>query len=84
MEKSPARLNWKIYELYVSSQLLACLELIESQLYSCRGQCEFAIFVKGLIERNAGNISESLELFQASTALAPRSSKASNLKQVAR
>jgi len=84
MEKSPARLNWKIYELYVSSQLPACLQLIESQLYSCRGQCEFAIFVKGLIERNAGNISESLELFQASTALAPRSSKASNLKQVAR
>jgi len=59
-----------------------CLQLIESQLYSTRGQCEFAIYVKGLIQRNQGHISESLELFQASTALNPNN--ISNLKQVAR
>jgi len=81
-EKSPDRLNWKIYELYVSHQTDACSQLIESQLYNSRGQCEYAIFVKGLIARNAGNIAESLELFQASTALNPNN--ISNLKQVAR
>lgn len=81
-ERSRDRLNWKIYELYVAHQIEACLQLIESQLYACRGQCEFAIYVKGLIQRNQGNISESLELFQASTVLNP--TNISNLKQVAR
>ena len=81
-ERSRDRLNWKIYELYVAHQIDDCLKLIEQQLYNCRGQCEFAIYVKGLISRNQGNISESLELFQASTVLNPRN--ISNLKQVAR
>ena len=81
-EKSRDRLNWKIYELYVAHQIDACLQLIETQLYACRGQCEFAIYVKGLLQRNQGNISESLELFQAATVLNP--SNIANLKQVAR
>ena len=81
-EKALDRLNWKIYELYVTHQTDACLQLIESQLYNSRGLCEYAIFIKGLIERNTGNISESLELFQASTALNPHN--INNLKQVAR
>jgi len=81
-EKSLDRLNWKIYELYVSNQSELCSQLIEQQLYDSHGQCEFAIFVKGLRERNVGNISESLELFQASTALNPNN--INNLKQVAR
>ena len=42
---------------------------------------EFAVYVKGLISRNQGTISESLELFRgAATVLNPN---ISNLKQVA-
>eukprot|EP00484_Ammonia_sp_Unknown_P021906 CAMPEP_0197031300 /NCGR_PEP_ID=MMETSP1384-20130603/10344_1 /TAXON_ID=29189 /ORGANISM="Ammonia sp." /LENGTH=473 /DNA_ID=CAMNT_0042460807 /DNA_START=46 /DNA_END=1467 /DNA_ORIENTATION=+ len=81
-ERTRDRLNWKIYELYVSQQIDECLQLIEAHLFNTRGQCEFAIYVKGLISRNRGNISESLELFQASTAFNPRN--ICNLKQVAR
>ena len=81
-ETSRGRTNWKIYELYTLGEYKECETLIESTLYSSRGQSEYAIYVKGLISRLNGNISESLELFQASTALNPHN--LSNLKQVAR
>lgn len=44
--------------------------------------CEFAIYIKALINRQEGKISESLGLFQAVTCLNPHS--VLNLKQVGR
>ena len=44
--------------------------------------CEYPIYVKALIRRRQGRIQESLQLFQAATALNPHS--VDNLKQVAR
>lgn len=83
-ESSRGRLNWKIYELYVSHQMNECEKLIEDQLYLCKGQCLYAIYIEGLMERNVGNISESLELFQACVALEPNNLSSHSLKQVAR
>lgn len=81
-ETARGRTNWKIYELYALGEYKECEAIIESTLYASRGQSEYAIYVKGLISRLNGNIMESLELFQAATALNPHN--LSNLKQVAR
>ncbi|ETO11294.1 hypothetical protein RFI_26086 [Reticulomyxa filosa] len=74
--------NWKLYHLYTQRQYKACLSMVESQLQSSRGQCEYALYIKGLIMRILGNITESLQLFQAATAINAKSMN--NLKQVAR
>ena len=44
--------------------------------------CEYPIYVKALIKRQQGRIQESLQLFQAATALNPHN--VANLKQVGR
>lgn len=59
-----------------------CLELIEQVLSEFNGMCEYPIYVKALIKRQQGKIQESLQLFQAATALNPHN--VSNLKQVGR
>ena len=46
------------------------------------GMCEYPIYVKALIKRQRGRIQESLQLFQAATALNPHN--VDNLKQVGR
>ena len=74
--------NWQIYSLFSRGDHEECLRLIESQLVECRGQCEYPLYVKGLIFRERGKIQDSLQLFQAATVLNP--TNAENLKQVAR
>ena len=59
-----------------------CLELIEQVLSEFNGMCEYPIYVKALIKRQQGKIQESLQLFQAATALNPHN--VANLKQVGR
>ena len=58
------RMNWHIHALYTRGEYNACLELIEEQLYVCKGQCEYPIYVKALIYRQQGKVVESLSLFQ--------------------
>jgi Bardet-Biedl syndrome 4 protein len=48
----------------------------------CRGQCEYAVYVKALIRRAQGRVDESLQLFQAACVLNP--ANCDNLKQVGR
>eukprot|EP00941_MAST-03F_sp_MAST-3F-sp1_P003937 g3937.t1 len=74
--------NWRIHKLFLRKEFDECLQLIEKQMTACRGLCEFAIYVKGLIKRQRGEIQESLQLFQAATCLNPRN--VLNLKQVGR
>lgn len=76
------RRNWLIHLHYVRNEVKECLELIEEQLRESQGLCEYAIFVKALIQRHQGNLQDSLTLFQAAALLNPQS--AENLKQVGR
>lgn len=76
------RRNWLIHVLYVRQEYTDCLALIEEQLRECRGQCEYPLYVKGLIKRSMGLLQESLTLFQAATMISPHNT--SNLKQVGR
>ena len=41
------RQNAKIQQLYTAQDLTACLDLIEQQLHLTKGQCEFALLIKG-------------------------------------
>lgn len=74
--------NWLIHMLYVRHEFIECLKVIEEALEECRGQAEYALYVKALIRRQQGAIAESLQLFQAATYLNPQNP--ANLKQVAR
>jgi len=74
------RVNWLINLLFSRGEFDECLRLVESQLQSCDGMCEFPIFIKGMIYRQRGQVQEALELFQAATLLNPMSQE--NLKQV--
>jgi len=82
IDQTKDKRNWLIHLLYVRQDFTECLNVIEDQLRACKGACEYAIYVKGLIKRNQGEITESLQLFQTATMLNPHNP--SNLKQVAR
>ena len=74
--------NWLIHMLYTRQDYAECLKHIETQLLDCKGQSEYALFVKALIKRQEGQINESLQLFQAAACLNPHN--VINLKQVGR
>ncbi|KAI8467023.1 MAG: Bardet-Biedl syndrome protein 4 [Monoraphidium minutum] len=74
--------NSTIHQLYVRQEYDDCTKLVDSVLEETENQCEYAIYVKALIERQRGHIQESLRLFQQATALNPHN--VSNLKQVGR
>lgn len=74
--------NWLIHIKYVREDHDECLKLIDDVLKDCDNLCEYALFVKALIKRQRGLITESLGLFQQATALNP--TNLANLKQVAK
>mmetsp|Transcript_19620 Transcript_19620/g.66758 ORF Transcript_19620/g.66758 Transcript_19620/m.66758 type:complete len:407 (+) Transcript_19620:25-1245(+) len=76
------RLNHHIHSLYVRQDFEDCLTQIEVALEQCDNACEYPLYVKALIKRQQGQIQESLQLFQAATALNPHN--IANLKQVGR
>lgn len=82
IEVEKEKRNWMIYQLFVRGNHEECLLLIEDQLKKCRGLCEYALFTKGLILRQRGNVDEALHLFQAAAMLNPKNS--SNIKQIGR
>merc|ERR1712086_707745 len=79
---SRSRANWLIHIKYVREDHEECLKLIDEVLKECENLCEYALFVKALIKRQRGQITESLALFQQATALNP--TNVCNLKQVAK
>ncbi|GET93301.1 hypothetical protein, conserved [Leishmania tarentolae] len=65
------RRNWLIHLLYVRQEYSNCLQVIEAQLYETGGTCEYALYVKGLLKRLEGSLSESLELLQTAVIISP-------------
>lgn len=76
------RRNWFIHQLYVRQEYVECLSVIEAQLRETEGTCEYALYVKGLLRRAEGNLTESLVLLQAAALVAPENM--SNKKQLGR
>lgn len=68
--------------LFVRQDFAECLQVIDEQIKSTNGLCEYALYIKGLIKRQHGEIAESLQLFQAAAVLNPQNPNF--LKQVGR
>ncbi|KAG8346357.1 putative Tetratricopeptide repeat TPR repeat [Trypanosoma vivax] len=75
------RRNWLIYVLYTRQEYTECCNIIKAQLMECGGLCEYALFVKGLLLRRSGDLTESLSLLRSALALNPHNP--SHQKQVA-
>ncbi|EPY31980.1 Bardet-Biedl syndrome 4 protein like protein (BBS4-like protein 4) [Strigomonas culicis] len=65
------RRNWLIHELFTRQEYVDCLHVIEAQLRETAGTCEYALYVKGLLKRMAGELKESLQLLQAAVLVNP-------------
>ncbi|CAG9461157.1 unnamed protein product [Pedinophyceae sp. YPF-701] len=74
--------NFLIQQLYVRQEFDECLELVEKVLQESQGQCQFAVYTKGMILRQRGSLQESLNMFQMAAAL--NASDPNNIKQVAK
>ena len=74
--------NALIHSLYTRHQWTECVELINRALTESNGQCEFALYMRGIISRQFGQITQSLSTFQLTTMLSPHNT--TNLKQVAK
>lgn len=79
---SPEKLNWMIHLAYVQKDYTGCKTLVEHQLKETAGNCEYALYVNGLLLRHVGKMEESLEYFQKAMHLNPHHKD--NAKQVAR
>ncbi|KAL9653223.1 hypothetical protein ABK040_010931 [Willaertia magna] len=80
IENEKDKRNWLIHLLYTRQDYEECISVIDEQLKQSDGKSEYALFVKGLIRRQQGDISNSLQLFQAACVLNPLNP--SNIKQV--
>ncbi|KAF0980452.1 hypothetical protein FDP41_013666 [Naegleria fowleri] len=80
VEAEKERKNWLIHVLYTRQDIDECLQVIDEQMKACEGRCEFALYVKGLIKRQQGDIAQSLQLFQQACILNPMNPQ--NIKQV--
>ncbi|KEG13380.1 BBS4-like protein 4 [Trypanosoma grayi] len=76
------RRNWLIHHLYTRQEYVECLSVIEAQLRESEGVCEYALYVKGLLKRRSGDLTESFLLFQTAMLINPQNPV--NQKQVAR
>jgi len=63
--------NWLIHILFNRQEYKECIQLIDSVEKESKEKSEFLLFMKGLIYRIEGKISESLELFKQCHILSP-------------
>eukprot|EP01147_Barroeca_monosierra_P003823 gene3823-6333_t len=56
--------NWRIHEQYVQNNFEECEKTIELALREGKNQCEYAMFMKGVILKNRGCLSEAQSIFQ--------------------
>ena len=57
-----SRRNWFIHQTYVRHEYSTCLKVIEEELQANNGIAEYAIYVKAMIMRHQGRISQSLQV----------------------
>ncbi|XP_039259198.2 BBSome complex member BBS4-like [Styela clava] len=76
------RRNWLIHQHFIRQEFHTAKDLILQQLAETGGECEYALYVQGMIARTEGRIAESTELLQACAKINPKSSEI--LKQVAK
>lgn len=69
--KQRDRRNWYLYQLFVRQEYVACLSVIETQLRESGGACEYALYLKGLLKRQEGKLTESLMLLHAAVLVNP-------------
>ncbi|KPA80187.1 hypothetical protein ABB37_05168 [Leptomonas pyrrhocoris] len=65
------RRNWLIHILYVRQEYSNCMQVIEAELRETEGTCEYALYVKGLLKRMEGALTESLGLLQTAVLISP-------------
>ncbi|KAL0031773.1 hypothetical protein WJX79_006669 [Trebouxia sp. C0005] len=63
--------NFLIHQLFLRQDLDECLSLIEASLADSQGVAEYALYIKALIHRQKGQLSESLQLFQQAAVVSP-------------
>jgi len=78
----PEKVNWLIHLAYVRKDYAECEKLIDSQLQATANNCEYALYVKGLVLRHRGEMDDALQFFQKAMHLNPHHKD--NAKQVAR
>ncbi|EPY35947.1 Bardet-Biedl syndrome 4 protein like protein (BBS4-like protein 4) [Angomonas deanei] len=71
LKQTREKRNYLIHELFVRQSYTDCLEVIEAQLRDTDGMCEYALYVKGLLKRLAGELTESLQLLQTAVLVSP-------------
>ncbi len=65
------RKNWMIHILFLRQEYKECMKTIDEMLKDSDERSEFLLFMKGLIYRIEGNITESLETFKQCHILNP-------------
>lgn len=63
--------NWLIHQLFIRQEYMECLCMAEKQLQECRGICEYALYIKALLMRRNGELTESLKFFQTALLINP-------------
>ncbi|KAL0055485.1 hypothetical protein WJX82_001054 [Trebouxia sp. C0006] len=63
--------NFLIHQLFLRQDLVECLSLVEVSLADSQGVAEYALYIKALIHRQKGQLSESLQLFQQAAVVSP-------------
>ncbi|KAL3139806.1 Bardet-Biedl syndrome 4 protein [Trebouxia sp. C0009 RCD-2024] len=63
--------NFLIHQLYLRQDLDECLLFIDSTLAETQETAEYAIYIKALIHRQKGQLSDSLRLFQQAVVISP-------------
>ncbi|KNC52973.1 uncharacterized protein AMSG_12239 [Thecamonas trahens ATCC 50062] len=74
--------NWLLHDLYTKGKHDEAVALVDQQLATTGGASEYAHYIKGLIQRSQGKVTDALAQFDAACRLNPAS--ADNAKQKAR
>ncbi|XP_065167509.1 Bardet-Biedl syndrome 4 protein isoform X2 [Atheta coriaria] len=74
------KLNWLIHLYHIRGEIGPCRTLINDEIEQSQGKNEFALYKKGIILREEGNLQESLETFQQCHKINPEN--VDNLKQI--
>ncbi|EGD81027.1 hypothetical protein PTSG_10970 [Salpingoeca rosetta] len=64
-------LNWRIHQLYTEQRFDDCDKLIELALQRSQSQCDYALYVRGMILKAQGQLKEAQTAFQEVLRLRP-------------